>query len=41
MVYCWMVAIVRVGDKGEDQLVCSGTLVNTDLVVTSASCINM
>ena len=40
MLFCWMVAIMEKSkDESEsDQFICTGTLVEPDLVVTSASC---
>lgn len=48
VIYCWMAAIVKVSDtevseEGEeeevpDEFLCTGSLVENDLIVTSASC---
>ena len=43
VIYCWMIAIVRKKETldekpAHDQLICTGTLVHTDLVLISASC---
>ena len=40
VLYCWMAAIMEVSKDGDepDQFICTGTLVQPDLVVTSASC---
>jgi hypothetical protein len=39
VLYCWMAAIMEISKDGEkDQFICTGTLVEPDLIVTSASC---
>ena len=39
VLYCWLVAIIEKSKDGNsDQFICTGALVEPDLVVTSASC---
>ena len=44
VIYCWMAAVVRISNDdvidGDDveEMLCTATLVNHDLVVTSAEC---
>ena len=38
VIYCWMAAIVREESDGSKDLVCTGSLGQRNLVVTSAAC---
>lgn len=38
VLFCWMAAIMEKSKDGPDQFICTGTLVEPDLIVTSASC---
>ncbi len=38
VLYCWMAAIVEKSKDDNNQFICTGALVEPDLIVTSASC---